>query len=108
MRNRLDLLSVLDITSQTIGVQASVEAWYDSVYFSRNDNRSITVNITSVPQGQFSHATHHLDGAHADLGATFIFGNFTLDNMPVSARIGRLTLLWGESLFFDPSSIAAA
>src|SRR3569623_362978 len=31
MRNRLDLLSVLDITSQTIGVQASVDAWYDRV-----------------------------------------------------------------------------
>jgi Protein of unknown function (DUF1302) len=97
MSNRLDLLSILDITKDDVGFQASVEAWYDTVYHSR------TANNTSFPR-----ATRSLDGEYIDLADTFFFANSSVGDTPVTIRIGRQTLLWGESLFFDDNSIAAA
>ncbi|HEY4076014.1 MAG TPA: DUF1302 family protein [Rhizomicrobium sp.] len=109
MSSRLDLLSVFDLTGETVGLQASVAAWYDTVYFTHNDDRSgATTNATSVPFGSFTHATRSLDGVHADLADTFVYGNFAIEGMPVSLRLGRQTVLWGESLFFGDGSIASA
>jgi len=49
-----------------------------------------------------------LDGQYAEIGDSFVYGNFIIDSMPVSVRVGRQTLLWGESLFFGANGIAAA
>jgi len=38
--NRLDVVSVLDITGDSFGVQASFDGWYDTVYHTRTDNKS--------------------------------------------------------------------
>src|SRR6185437_15221753 len=47
--NRFDLMSVLDVTGDDFGVQASLAAWYDSVYFAHTDNVSpSTYNALSV------------------------------------------------------------
>jgi hypothetical protein len=109
MSNRLDLVSVLNIAAGEFGLQAGVAAWYDSVYQTRNDNKSAaTFNAVSVPPDRFPRATRKLNGQYADLGETFVYGNFLLDGMPVSFRAGRQTLLWGESLFFAQNGIAAA
>ena len=109
MSNRLDLLSVLDVTGDSAGLQLSIEAWYDSVYQSHTDNNSpATYNPVSVPNTQFAHAVKNLDGQHADIGDSFVYGNFHLGDMPLSLRVGRQTLLWGESLFFSDNGIAAA
>src|ERR1700748_1397201 len=54
MSNRFDLLSVFDVTGETMGLQASVAAWYDTVYYTHNDDKSAgTTNATSVPSGTF-------------------------------------------------------
>lgn len=107
--NRLDLLSVVDLSKDDFGVQASVEAWYDTVYHAHTDNHSPwTSNAASVPATQFVRAVRNLQGQDADLGDTFVYGNFAVGGMPVSMRVGRQSVLWGESLFFDESSIAAA
>ena len=107
--SRLDLVSVLDVTHDEFGIQASLDAWYDTVYHTRTDNKSpATYNALSVPASQFPRATRNLDGQYADLGDTFAFGNFSIDGTPLSVRIGRQTLLWGESLFFGQNGIAAA
>ena len=107
--NRLDLLSVVDLTMGDFGVQASVEAWYDTVYHARTANKSpVTYNPISVPNTQFARAVRNLEGQYADLGETFAYGNFAVAGVPVSMRIGRQTLLWGESLFSDENGIAAA
>lgn len=109
MSNRLDLVSVLNIASGEFGLQAGIAAWYDTVYQRRIDNRSATnFNAVSVPPDRFTSATRKLNGQYADLGETFIYGNFLLEGMPVSFRAGRQTLLWGESLFFAQNGIAAA
>ncbi len=107
--NRLDLLSVFDLSRDDFGAHVSVAAWYDTVYHTRTANDSpTTYNPISVPNTQFARAVRNLDGQFVDIGDTFAYGNFAIDGMPVSMRVGRQTLLWGESLFFDENSIAAA
>ncbi len=107
--NRLDLLSVFDLSRGDFGAHVSVAAWYDTVYHARTDNHSpTTYNPISVPNTQFARAVRNLHGQTVDLEDAFAYGNFAVDGVPVSMRIGRQTLLWGESLFFDENAIAAA
>jgi Protein of unknown function (DUF1302) len=107
--NRLDLLSALDVSRGEFGVHASVAAWYDTVYQERTANNSpATYNPISVPNTQFATAVRGLMGQDAEIEDAFAYGNFAVDDVPVSMRLGRQTVLWGESYFFDENSIAAA
>jgi hypothetical protein len=107
--DRFDLLSELDIAAGDFGAHASAAAWYDSVYQASTDNASTaTSNAASPVARQFPPAVRNLEGQHAELEDAFVYGNFTLADMPVSVRAGRQTLLGGESRFFDPNSIASA
>lgn len=108
MTDRIDLLSILDLSGDDFGAQISLAAWYDSVYHTRNDDNAPTANATSVSPGHFVRATRNIDGQYAELGDTFAYANFVFWRTPVSLRVGRQTLLWGESLFYDNNSIAAA
>ena len=108
MMNRLDLNSVLDIASENFGLQVSLNGWYDAVYQRHTGNDSAaTYNPVSVPNSEFAHAVRALDGAHVELGDSFVYANLSLQGMPVSVRLGRQTMLWGEGLFFAANSIAA-
>lgn len=107
--NRLDLRSVLNISKDNFGVEASIEAWYDSVYHAGTDNKSpATYNAISVPNTVFPRATRNLEGQYIDLTNTFAFWNFDAGDTPLTVRVGRQTLSWGESIFFDENSIASA
>jgi hypothetical protein len=107
--NRLDLISVLDLTHGDTGFHVGGAAWYDSVYFARTANTSpSTYNSFSVSNARFPRAARNLHGRYAGLEDAFAFGNFDVDGMPLSIRAGRQTLLWGESLFFGENAIAAA
>jgi len=108
MMDRLDLLSQFEATMGDFGVRLSAEGWYDTVYFHRNSNDSpATFNPFSVPHDQFTKATRDFDGADVLLGDAFVHGAFTAGNIPVSFRVGRFALVWGESLFFGEDAIAA-
>lgn len=106
--NRFSLLSEIDIAAGDFGVHASAAAWYDTVYHTHTDNRSAATNNGAAPVGQFAPAVKNLEGQHVELDDAFAYGNFTVAQTPVSLRVGRQTLLGGESRFFDPNSIAAA
>jgi hypothetical protein len=106
--NRLDLLSELDLSHGPFGVEVSGAFWYDTVYHQSNSNDSpATFNPYSVPHNHFTSATETLLGEDADLLNAFAYGSFDAGDIPVSFRIGRHTLLWGESLFFANNGIAA-
>jgi hypothetical protein len=106
--NRFDLLSQIDFSKAWFGFEASAAAWYDTVYNQKNDNNSpTTFNPISVAHNQFTHAVRTLHGADAELVNAFVYGNAELAGMPLSFRIGRQTLLWGESLFFTDNGIAS-
>jgi len=108
MTDRVDLSSILNISGDDFGMQVSLAAWYDGVYHARNDDNAATVNASSVPPGHFVRATRKIDGQYAEFGDTFVYANFNLWRAPISFRVGRQTLLWGESLFYGDNSIAAS
>ncbi|MFC3531228.1 DUF1302 domain-containing protein [Vogesella facilis] len=108
--NRLDLLSELDVVyKKNYGFRVSGAAWYDSVYNGGNDNDSAaTSNNVSVANNEFTDGTKKLHGQDAELLDAFVFGKADLAGMPLTARLGRHTVLWGESLFFGGNGIANA
>ncbi len=107
--NRLDVRSVFTLSRGDFGLEASIEAWFDTVYHQRTANNSpATYNAISVSNTEFPKETRNLEGQYIDLADTFVYGNVTLGDTPVTIRAGRQTLLWGESLFFNENSIASA
>jgi len=106
--NRIDLFSQIDFSKDGLGIHASAAAWYDSIYNRRNDNDSPgTFNPVSVPHDAFTHEVRTLHGQQAELVDAFFYANTALNGLPFSFRVGRHTLLWGESLFFPNNGIAA-
>lgn len=107
--NRLDILSEMDITYQNFGARISAAGWYDSVYQKSNANDSTaTANAYSVANNQFTQATRQLHGGDVEILDAFVFGKFKLGEMPTSVRLGKHTLLYGETLMLGANGIAAA
>jgi hypothetical protein len=106
--NRLDLLSELDLVyRKSFGMRVSAAAWYDAVYNKTNDNDSpATNNSLSVPYNEFTDATRKLHGRKAEVLDAFVFGATDVGDARLSGRLGRHTVLWGESLFFGNNAIA--
>lgn len=103
--DRLDLLSQLQISRDDAGLYVSGDGWYDGAYHGRTANTSpATFNPITVPYTQFPQATRHLDGGMAELLDAYAYARFD----QLSLRIGRQTLLWGESFFFPENAIAGA
>lgn len=106
--NRVDLLSEADFKyKDNFGIRASFAAWYDTVYNQSNSNNSPgTVNQHSVAVNQFTTATRDLMGRKIDPLDAFLFANFSIGDIPTVVRLGRHTVLYGESLFFGSNGIA--
>lgn len=108
--NRLDVLTELDVIyKRKYGFRISGAAWYDSEYHGHNDNDSpSTNNNLSVDYDQFTDGTADLHGGDVELLDAFAFGRFEIADKPTTFRLGRHTLLWGESLFYGANGIANA
>jgi len=107
--NRLDLFSEFDLSYQKVGMRLSGAAWYDDIYNQGNDNDSPqTVNSYTVRYDQFTRDTRDLHGRKAEFRDAFVYGNYDLgDEMWGVSRLGRHSLVYGESLFFGANGIAA-
>jgi hypothetical protein len=104
---RLDVVSQLDISRGDLGFDVSADGWYDAVYHQRSDNRSaVTFNPVTVPNTGFPAATRALDGDTAELLTAYVHDRVSLLGLPLTLRLGRQTLIWGESLFFANNGIA--
>lgn len=106
--SRVDLLSELDLTYRNLGARVSGAAWYDSLY--RRDNRNNSpATAATVPNNVFDPDTAKRHGRMGELLDAFIFGQADLgDGKTASARLGRHSLLYGESLYFGGNGIAAS
>lgn len=115
--NRLDLLSEADVTYRGIGARVSAAAWYDTVYNRSNDNpglaggavsnqQSVIFSGFTAPANEFPEATRKLHGRKAEVLDAFVFGKTDLGSSALSGRLGKHSLLWGESLFFGANGIA--
>lgn len=104
--NRLDLFSEFDASYDGFGVRVSGAAWYDDVYHRDTDNTTST-NNNYGSASEFSDQTKDIMGGDAELMDAFVYGRFpVVDGMEGTLRVGRHSLLWGESLFFGANGIA--
>lgn len=107
--NRVDVLSEADLTYGNLGARVSGAAWYDAVYRHGTDNDSpYTYNAVSAPFSEFPAGTRKLHGRKGELLDAFVFAKHSFDDMPVSVRVGRHALVYGETLFYGANGIAAA
>jgi hypothetical protein len=105
--NRIDGLSEFDLKWLNYGFTASADGWYDTKYNTSNSNNSpLTSNNLSVPYNRFTVATRDIEGRYLELGNAFIYGRNVIGNTPVNWRVGRYTLIWGESLLFPDNGVA--
>jgi hypothetical protein len=90
------------------GIDISADGWYDAAYHQRNANHApASFNPISVPNNEFPAAVRALDGDTVELLTAEIHDQVSLGSVPVTLRLGRQTLLWGESLFSPENGIAA-
>jgi hypothetical protein len=107
--NRIDLFSEFDLAYKNMGFRLSGAAWYDEVYNRGNDNQSVTVNSVSVPAGTFTEKTRDIMGRKAEFLDAFAYlKSDPASETPFVVRLGRHTVLYGETLFFGSNGIAAA
>jgi Protein of unknown function (DUF1302) len=102
--NRLDVFSEMDASYRDLALRVSAAGWYDTVYNSQTDNTTATANHPDPRE--FSSETRKLMGRHAELLDAFVSGRFNVGGNPLTLRLGRHTLLWGESLFYGANGIA--
>lgn len=105
--NRVDWFTEFDATYKNFGLRLSGAAWYDDVYNRSNDHPNDgTANQFSVPYNQFMGSTRDLHGRKGELLDAFVFGKFDVADMPALVRVGKHSLVWGETLFFGMNGIA--
>ena len=98
--NRLDVLSEMDLSHQNYGLRVSGAAWYDQVY---NDDTD------SSNQPDFLSDTRDLHGRDAELLDAFVYLRGELGESSQGVlRLGRHSLVYGESLFYGGNGIGAA
>ncbi|MDZ4079060.1 DUF1302 domain-containing protein [Hydrocarboniphaga sp.] len=120
INNRLDLLSELELSyKRAIGVRVSGAGWYDNVYrrddfdfpneapYSSLPNRQQA--LTGGANDELASSARDVMGRKAEFFDAFVYGNLDFaDGMKLSARAGRFTLVYGETLFLGANGIAAA
>lgn len=97
--NRVDLLTELDVAARHYGFRASGAAWFDDVY-----------NTSTDTGGSFLPATRDLHGRKAEILDAFAWVKGSLGDSGAqgTVRLGRHTLIYGETLFFGGNGIANA
>lgn len=109
--NRIDVLSEFDYIMKdkaNSGVSISAAGWYDAVYNkSHNAIPTSQVNSWSVPNDQFTDYVKNVNGRRVELLNAFVHSGFDIGDHNLSFRLGRHTLLWGESLLLASNGIAA-
>jgi hypothetical protein len=106
--NRLDLLSEFDVVKGDSGARISATAWYDSVYGGNNDNTTGLSHNVSTGSNQFNGDTRKAVGNDAKLMDAFVYTKGEIGDMPASVRVGRHTVIYGETLMSGANGIAAA
>lgn len=98
--NRLDVFSEFDLSTRDYGLRVSGAAWYDDIYNQDTD---------SDLQKDFLSETRKLHGRDAEILDAFVFVRGAIgDSSQGTLRLGRHSLIYGESLFYGGNGIANA
>jgi hypothetical protein len=109
--NEFDVLPVFNLKYGDYGMHVSGEAYLNTVYLGKNQNSSPeTFNpFTPGSNQDFTSATRNVNGENAKWLDAFAYGSEYFgadDSQEITVKIGRQTLLWGQSLFFASNGIA--
>lgn len=121
---RLTLLSEVDVKWRDFGFFARGKAFYDDVYASQRTDMTAAGFATynsgtavggSTPYGEFPKHTREDYGSDVILLDAFAYGSFDIADHPLSVRLGRQVINWGESTFYpgimalqNPVDVAAS
>ncbi|WP_297494766.1 DUF1302 domain-containing protein [Acidocella sp.] len=110
--NEFEILPILDIRDGDWGAHFSGDAYINTPYLGTNQNDSPgTNNPLSIPKNNdFTSATRNVEGLNAQMLDAFVYGTKTFGEggtQSVTLKVGRQTLLWGQSLFLSNNGIAA-
>ncbi|MDO9624008.1 MAG: DUF1302 domain-containing protein [Pseudomonas sp.] len=101
----LKITSDLEANYRHYGVFVRGTAFYDSQimdkrndYLSANDPRQPSQNFPN--DDRFTSATRHKAGRGAQILDAYVYGNWDVADMPLTARVGRQVFNWGEGLFY--------
>ncbi len=107
--NRIDLLTEFDVVhGGNKGFRISAAGWYDTVYNGKNDNDTGLSHNTSVDSDEFNSETEEAVGKDMELLDAFGFFKTAIAEKPVGVRLGRHTVIYGETLMSGANGIAAA
>ena len=107
--SRLDWLTEFDLVhGGNKGFRISAAGWYDSVYSGKNDNDSGFSHNLSVGPDEFTDDTQEAVGRDLRLMDAFGYYKGMLGEMPASVRLGRHTVIYGETLMSGTNGIANA
>ena len=111
--NQFEVLPVLDIRDGDYGAHLSGELYLNTPYLGTNQNNQNennppnTLNPVLSKGTDFSSATRNIDGENARVLDAFVFARHTFgDGQTLSFKVGRQTLLWGQSLLLSSDAIA--
>jgi hypothetical protein len=110
--NQFEILPVLDVKDGNYGAHFSAEGYLNTSYLTTNQNdQPQTLNPISLGKStDFTSATRNVDGLNARVLDAFVYGTERFgagDQQSFTLKVGRQTLLWGQSLFLSNNGIAA-
>lgn len=108
---RVDLLSEFEVGTWDYGLRLSGAAWYDRIYNKKTDHDSTNTDnsrLAGTPTGRFPNPTKRQHGKNAEVLDAFVWGKADVGDMPATLRLGRHSLVYGETLFFGSNGIAEA
>lgn len=108
--NTFEVLPVLDVDYGNYGLYFSGQAFVDTPYLGHTqNNQASTYNAYTVSNNDFTRATKNVAGENAELLDANVRGTWYLgsgETQPLTVKVGRQTLMWGESVFFSGNGIA--
>ncbi|SDK46422.1 Protein of unknown function [Pseudomonas indica] len=99
------ITSDLEVTYENYGAFVRGSAFYDTqIMDKRNDyydNNNPAQPSQSYPRDdRFTYDTRHTAGRNAEILDAYVYGNWDVGDMPLSARVGRQVFNWGEGVFY--------
>ena len=109
--NRLDLFTEFDaVFKEDMGFRISAAGWYDQAYHDTRvsgDPAFLAGGLQSFPTGEYSNFTkRYYAGPSGEVLDFFFFGKANLGDVPVSIKVGKHNVYWGESLFSFVGGVA--
>ncbi len=99
------ITSDLEATYKNYGLFVRGTAFYDTQIMDKRTNYGdandpIQPSQSYPNDSSFTHDTRHKAGRNAQILDAYVYGNWDIADLPVTARLGNQVFNWGEGLFY--------